>query len=145
MLTPAMQGVILAIAKARQTFDKEGPEAGLIKVRRFEGRSGICVKSVRVTEVTASAPPGLPRGVLPPVRALPGGDHAPVGRPAAALPGLLLPEQSTQARHREDAAGAVHRPQPQLRREVDDGSAAPADVFCDSVCWVMDLLEVQRI
>uniref|UniRef100_A0A8D3CAR8 Ubiquitin carboxyl-terminal hydrolase n=1 Tax=Scophthalmus maximus TaxID=52904 RepID=A0A8D3CAR8_SCOMX len=31
MLTPAMQGVILAIAKARQTFDKEGPEAGLIK------------------------------------------------------------------------------------------------------------------
>uniref|UniRef100_A0A1A7X853 ubiquitinyl hydrolase 1 n=1 Tax=Iconisemion striatum TaxID=60296 RepID=A0A1A7X853_9TELE len=31
MLTPAMQGVILAIAKARQTFDNEGPEAGLIK------------------------------------------------------------------------------------------------------------------
>uniref|UniRef100_A0A3Q2R0T0 Ubiquitin specific peptidase 28 n=1 Tax=Fundulus heteroclitus TaxID=8078 RepID=A0A3Q2R0T0_FUNHE len=31
MLTPAMQGVILAIAKARQTFDKEGPEAGLIR------------------------------------------------------------------------------------------------------------------
>ncbi|XP_035522677.1 ubiquitin carboxyl-terminal hydrolase 28 [Morone saxatilis] len=31
MLTPAMQGVILAIAKARQVFDKEGPEAGLIK------------------------------------------------------------------------------------------------------------------
>ncbi|KAM9728442.1 ubiquitin carboxyl-terminal hydrolase 28 isoform 1-T1 [Menidia menidia] len=31
MLTPAMQGVILAIAKARQIFDKEGPEAGLIK------------------------------------------------------------------------------------------------------------------
>ncbi|XP_047235116.1 ubiquitin carboxyl-terminal hydrolase 28 isoform X3 [Girardinichthys multiradiatus] len=31
MLTPAMQGVILAIAKARQTFDKEGSEAGLIK------------------------------------------------------------------------------------------------------------------
>uniref|UniRef100_A0A7N6B7T5 Ubiquitin carboxyl-terminal hydrolase n=1 Tax=Anabas testudineus TaxID=64144 RepID=A0A7N6B7T5_ANATE len=31
MLTPAMQGVILAIAKARQTFDTEGPEAGLIK------------------------------------------------------------------------------------------------------------------
>ncbi|MEQ2181222.1 Ubiquitin carboxyl-terminal hydrolase 28 [Goodea atripinnis] len=26
-----MQGVILAIAKARQTFDKEGSEAGLIK------------------------------------------------------------------------------------------------------------------
>lgn len=32
MLTPAMQGVILAIAKARQTFDHQGPEAGLIKV-----------------------------------------------------------------------------------------------------------------
>nr|XP_043898471.1 ubiquitin carboxyl-terminal hydrolase 28 isoform X3 [Solea senegalensis] len=31
MLTPAMQGVILAIAKARQIFDSEGPEAGLIK------------------------------------------------------------------------------------------------------------------
>lgn len=35
MLTPAMQGVILAIAKARQTFDTEGPEAGLIKVTHF--------------------------------------------------------------------------------------------------------------
>lgn len=32
ILTPAMQGVILAIAKATQVFDKEGPEAGLIKV-----------------------------------------------------------------------------------------------------------------
>ncbi|XP_026989887.2 ubiquitin carboxyl-terminal hydrolase 28 [Tachysurus fulvidraco] len=31
MLTPAMQGVILAIAKAREVFDKDGPEAGLIK------------------------------------------------------------------------------------------------------------------
>ncbi|MCJ8740807.1 hypothetical protein PDJAM_G00063330 [Pangasius djambal] len=31
MLTPAMQGVILAIAKARQVFDKDGPEAALIK------------------------------------------------------------------------------------------------------------------
>ncbi|XP_034461678.1 ubiquitin carboxyl-terminal hydrolase 28 isoform X1 [Hippoglossus hippoglossus] len=31
MLTPAMQGVIMAIAKARYIFDKEGPEAGLIK------------------------------------------------------------------------------------------------------------------
>ncbi|XP_075888245.1 ubiquitin carboxyl-terminal hydrolase 28 isoform X2 [Nelusetta ayraudi] len=31
MLTPAMQGIILAIAKARQTFDTEGPEAGLIR------------------------------------------------------------------------------------------------------------------
>ena len=27
-----MQGVILAIAKARQTFDRDGSEAGLIKV-----------------------------------------------------------------------------------------------------------------
>lgn len=35
MLTPAMQGIILAIAKARQTFDAEGPEAGLIKVGLF--------------------------------------------------------------------------------------------------------------
>lgn len=32
MLTPAMQGVIFAIAKARQVFDTDGPEAGLIKV-----------------------------------------------------------------------------------------------------------------
>uniref|UniRef100_W5MAN5 Ubiquitin carboxyl-terminal hydrolase 25 n=1 Tax=Lepisosteus oculatus TaxID=7918 RepID=W5MAN5_LEPOC len=31
MLTPAMQGIILAIAKARQVFDKDGPEAALIK------------------------------------------------------------------------------------------------------------------
>lgn len=31
MLTPAMQGVIFAIAKAREVFDKDGPEAGLIK------------------------------------------------------------------------------------------------------------------
>uniref|UniRef100_A0AAR2IT47 Ubiquitin carboxyl-terminal hydrolase n=1 Tax=Pygocentrus nattereri TaxID=42514 RepID=A0AAR2IT47_PYGNA len=31
MLTPAMQGIILAIAKARQVFDQDGPEAGLIK------------------------------------------------------------------------------------------------------------------
>ncbi|XP_062867188.1 ubiquitin carboxyl-terminal hydrolase 28 [Trichomycterus rosablanca] len=31
ILTPAMQGVIIAIAKATQIFDKEGPEAGLIK------------------------------------------------------------------------------------------------------------------
>ncbi|XP_051903202.1 ubiquitin carboxyl-terminal hydrolase 28 isoform X1 [Hippocampus zosterae] len=31
MLTPAMQGIILAIAKARRAFDAEGPEAGLIK------------------------------------------------------------------------------------------------------------------
>ncbi|KAM6907168.1 ubiquitin carboxyl-terminal hydrolase 28 [Xenentodon cancila] len=36
MLTPAMQGVILAIAKSRQTFDTEGPEAGLIKAFREE-------------------------------------------------------------------------------------------------------------
>lgn len=32
MLSPAMQGVILAIAKARQTFDRDGSEAGLVKV-----------------------------------------------------------------------------------------------------------------
>ncbi|XP_050777737.1 ubiquitin carboxyl-terminal hydrolase 28 isoform X3 [Gopherus flavomarginatus] len=31
MLSPAMQGVILAIAKARQTFDRDGAEAGLVK------------------------------------------------------------------------------------------------------------------
>ncbi|XP_056140145.1 ubiquitin carboxyl-terminal hydrolase 28 [Lampris incognitus] len=31
MLTPAMQGIIMAIAKARHAFDKDGPEAGLIK------------------------------------------------------------------------------------------------------------------
>lgn len=31
MLTPAMQGIILAIAKARKIFDEDGPEAGLIK------------------------------------------------------------------------------------------------------------------
>ncbi|KAK2504676.1 hypothetical protein MC885_017907 [Smutsia gigantea] len=31
LLSPAMQGVILAIAKARQTFDRDGSEAGLIK------------------------------------------------------------------------------------------------------------------
>ncbi|XP_061449269.1 ubiquitin carboxyl-terminal hydrolase 28 isoform X4 [Rhineura floridana] len=31
MLSPAMQGVILAIAKARQTVDRDGSEAGLVK------------------------------------------------------------------------------------------------------------------
>ncbi|XP_037265914.1 ubiquitin carboxyl-terminal hydrolase 28 isoform X1 [Falco rusticolus] len=31
VLSPAMQGVILAIAKARQTFDRDGSEAGLVK------------------------------------------------------------------------------------------------------------------
>ncbi|XP_067421745.1 ubiquitin carboxyl-terminal hydrolase 28 isoform X2 [Emydura macquarii macquarii] len=31
MLSPAMQGVILAIVKARQTFDRDGSEAGLVK------------------------------------------------------------------------------------------------------------------
>ncbi|KAM8795621.1 ubiquitin carboxyl-terminal hydrolase 28 isoform 2-T2 [Eudromia elegans] len=31
LLSPAMQGVILAIAKARQTFDRDGSEAGLVK------------------------------------------------------------------------------------------------------------------
>lgn len=43
MLTPAMQGVILAIAKARQTFDSEGPEAGLIKVTH------ICIQRLAFT------------------------------------------------------------------------------------------------
>ena len=63
-------------------------------------------------------PSGLPWGVLPPVRALPGGDDAPGGSSAAARSGLLLPEQRAQTHHREDAAGAVHRPEPELRREV---------------------------
>ncbi|XP_019367558.1 PREDICTED: ubiquitin carboxyl-terminal hydrolase 28 isoform X5 [Gavialis gangeticus] len=36
MLSPAMQGVILAIAKARQTFDRDGSEAGLVKAFREE-------------------------------------------------------------------------------------------------------------
>uniref|UniRef100_A0A8C8HBH0 Ubiquitin carboxyl-terminal hydrolase n=1 Tax=Oncorhynchus tshawytscha TaxID=74940 RepID=A0A8C8HBH0_ONCTS len=36
MLTPAMQGIIMAIAKARQVFDKDGPEAGLIKAFQEE-------------------------------------------------------------------------------------------------------------
>lgn len=41
MLSPAMQGVILAIAKARQTFDRDGSEAGLVKVPRWcAGPSG---------------------------------------------------------------------------------------------------------
>ncbi|XP_029429918.1 ubiquitin carboxyl-terminal hydrolase 28 isoform X2 [Rhinatrema bivittatum] len=31
MLSPAMQGVILAMVKARQAFDRDGPEAGLVK------------------------------------------------------------------------------------------------------------------
>ncbi|KAG8434455.1 hypothetical protein GDO86_012723 [Hymenochirus boettgeri] len=31
MLCPAMQGIILAILKARQVFDRDGPEAGLVK------------------------------------------------------------------------------------------------------------------
>ncbi|XP_075695856.1 ubiquitin carboxyl-terminal hydrolase 28 isoform X2 [Rhinoderma darwinii] len=36
MLCPAMQGVILAILKARQVFDRDGPEAGLVKAFREE-------------------------------------------------------------------------------------------------------------
>ncbi|XP_075462699.1 ubiquitin carboxyl-terminal hydrolase 28 [Ascaphus truei] len=36
MLSPAMQGVILAILKARQVFDRDGPEAGLVKAFREE-------------------------------------------------------------------------------------------------------------
>lgn len=59
-------------------------------------------------------PLGLPRGVLPPVWALPGGDHTPGGCSPAARSGLLLPEQSTQAHHWEDTAGAVYWPQPEL-------------------------------
>lgn len=37
-----MQGVILAIAKARQTFDRDGSEAGLVKV------SDLLAKSTRM-------------------------------------------------------------------------------------------------
>ncbi|XP_069598372.1 ubiquitin carboxyl-terminal hydrolase 28 isoform X1 [Ranitomeya imitator] len=36
MLCPAMQGVILAILQARQVFDRDGPEAGLVKAFREE-------------------------------------------------------------------------------------------------------------
>ncbi|KAM8927272.1 ubiquitin carboxyl-terminal hydrolase 28 isoform 2-T2 [Pelodytes ibericus] len=36
MLSPAMQGVIMAILKARQVFDRDGPEAGLVKAFREE-------------------------------------------------------------------------------------------------------------
>ncbi|KAG8569207.1 hypothetical protein GDO81_014297 [Engystomops pustulosus] len=36
MLSPAMQGVILAILQARQVFDRDGPEAGLVKAFREE-------------------------------------------------------------------------------------------------------------
>lgn len=64
------------------------------------------------------APVGFPRGVRPLVRALPGGGHAAGGRSSAARARLLLPEQSPETRHRADAAGTVHRPQPELRREV---------------------------
>lgn len=39
MLSPAMQGVILAIAKARQTFDRDGSEAGLVKVSHLFAKS----------------------------------------------------------------------------------------------------------
>lgn len=45
MLTPAMQGVILAIAKARQVFDSDGPEAGLIKVFHFLLMKAFVIKS----------------------------------------------------------------------------------------------------
>lgn len=34
-----MQGVILAIAKARQTFDRNGSEAGLVKVSDLFAKS----------------------------------------------------------------------------------------------------------
>lgn len=46
MLTPAMQGVIFAIAKARETFDKDGPEAGLIKVCTWHFTLNINIKFV---------------------------------------------------------------------------------------------------
>nr|DBA16254.1 TPA: hypothetical protein GDO54_003666 [Pyxicephalus adspersus] len=36
MLCPAMQGVILALLKARQVYDRDGPEAGLVKAFREE-------------------------------------------------------------------------------------------------------------
>ncbi|KAM4651387.1 ubiquitin carboxyl-terminal hydrolase 28 isoform 1-T1 [Discoglossus pictus] len=36
MLCPAMQGVIMAILKSRQVFDRDGPEAGLVKAFREE-------------------------------------------------------------------------------------------------------------
>lgn len=41
MLAPAMQGIIMAIAKARQVFDKDGPEAGLIKVSQCVQQSDV--------------------------------------------------------------------------------------------------------
>lgn len=51
MLTPAMQGVIFAIAKARETFDKDGPEAGLIKVCTWHFTLNINIKFVWLTQV----------------------------------------------------------------------------------------------
>lgn len=63
MLSPAMQGVILAIAKARQTFDRDGSEAGLVKVslillhfhkhgNLFSQNEGcvLCVKTYQASE-----------------------------------------------------------------------------------------------
>lgn len=121
MLTPAMQGVILAIAKARQTFDSEGPEAGLIKVTQTShkhSQTGKCIifntSHVNIIEGSETLrtlndnicedhftiklplpPSGFPRGVLTLVRALRGGDDSAGGRPPAARPCLLLSEQGT--------------------------------------------------
>ncbi|KAA8578654.1 hypothetical protein FQN60_018739 [Etheostoma spectabile] len=71
MLTPATTGVILAVAKARQTFNKEGPEAGLIKVFHKEYS--------RLYELSKGDTPG--------------------GCSSAARSGLLLPEQGTQSHY----------------------------------------------
>lgn len=38
-----MQGVILAIAKARQTFDHDGSEAGLVKVLICSLNQIVCI------------------------------------------------------------------------------------------------------
>lgn len=49
MLSPAMQGVILAIAKARQTFDRDGSEAGLVKVLTCS--SGACMPEAQPADI----------------------------------------------------------------------------------------------
>lgn len=53
MLTPAMQGVIFAIAKARQVFDKDGPEAGLIKVQKFKFLSRVYALTLSALNTTS--------------------------------------------------------------------------------------------
>lgn len=45
-----MQGVILAIAKARQTFDRDGSEAGLVKVSYLFAKSNrmdVCFRRMK--------------------------------------------------------------------------------------------------